>query len=85
MAPGVPLVLGAMAMVATSAQQPAPPLGQWSAAHSDSWCDKGKLVADMGKGVTLSACKQVMLTDINITADHAHVCARTLGCSYEHV
>ena len=36
-----------------------PPIGQWSAGHADSWCDKGTLVADMGRNVELETCKAV--------------------------
>lgn len=38
---------------------PVPPIGQWSAGHADSWCDKGALVADMGRNVELETCKDV--------------------------
>ena len=40
-----------------SVGEPAPHAGQWSTPHPGSWCNKGSLVKDLGKGVTLAACK----------------------------
>lgn len=47
---------------------PAPPPGQWSPAHNGSWCDKGALLADLGKGVARAKCQAA--------------CEAKAGCGY---
>eukprot|EP00041_Stephanoeca_diplocostata_P013253 m.232158 g.232158 ORF g.232158 m.232158 type:complete len:525 (-) comp19271_c0_seq1:222-1796(-) len=42
-----------------------PPLrpGQWSGPHAGRWCEKGNLVADLGKGVPLSQCQNACVNN----------------------
>ena len=54
--------------LAVAASQPPPPSGQWSGAHLGTWCDKGKLVEDLGKQVSLTNCKSF--------------CERNSSCSF---
>ena len=42
--------------------------GNWSAAHNGTWCEKGALLQDLGKGVALQKCQSA--------------CEAQAGCSY---
>ena len=53
---GMPMLL-AVILLSGAAAVPPPPPGQWSDAHNGTWCDKGTLLADLGKGKALAACK----------------------------